>query len=566
MATPATNLIEPSPAELWADDVLAGRIVVGRLTRLAVERHEHDLEHGHERGLYFDREAAQFAVDWYGFCRHYEGELAGEILELEPWQQWVTWVSYGWKRTIDNLRRFRERLIEVARANGKSTWMAGDGNFHFIAEQEPGAQVYAAATKREQAAIVWGCAARMVEQSPELSVMVKVLDSVNNHNMSIAETHARFLPLSADSKKMDGLNPNAIIIDEFHEHANRKLYDKLKTAMGKRRQPMLTLITTAGEDADETIYEKIHEYGIRILEGFQNGDFVDDRFFAFIACIDDDDDPYDEACWPKANPNLGVSVSIDHLREMAARAQKMPSEAPTFLRMHCNRRATSGERAISIPDWDACKADIDWNEFRGESCIGAVDLSSTTDLTALTLYFFRDGLHYYRFFMWMPEDQVKNAHQRDKVPYDTWVKQGWLETTPGDQIDDLVIARKVMECSEMYDVREWTHDPWHAVQLGNTLDREAGIGMVKFLQDLKSFGEPTMLFLDELAVHKMRHDGNPIARWCAGNVVTKEDGNGNKRPHKKASKKRIDPITAAVMARGRAIIVKPPPSLEVIAI
>jgi phage terminase large subunit-like protein len=563
MAAPATKLTEPSAAELWADDVLAGNVVVGKLVRLAVERQAHDLEHGIERGLYFDRDAAQRAIDWYQFCRHYEGEMAGEILDLEPWQQWITWVSYGWRRVVDGYRRYRERLIEVARANGKSTWMAGDGNFHFIAENEPGAQVYTAATKREQATIVWGCAARMVEQSPELSKMVKVRDSVNSHHMSIAETNARFLPLSAESRKMDGLNPNAIIIDEFHEHADRKLYDKLKTAMGKRRQPMLTLITTAGEDAGETIYEDIHGYAVDVLGGFAAGDFVDDRLFAFIACIDDDDDPFDESCWPKANPNLGVSVDIDHLREMSQRAQRMPSEMPTFLRMHCNRRATSEVRAISIEDWDACRAEIDWNDFKGSDCIGALDLSSTIDLTALTLHFERDELHYYRFFTWMPEEQVAEACRRDHVPYDVWIKQGWLLTTPGNQIDDVVIARKVMECSEEYNVIEWTNDPWHAVQLGNALEREAGIVVVKFLQDLKNFGEPTMYFLDEITTHKMRHDGNPLARWCAGNVVTKEDAQGDKRPHKKASKKRIDPITAAVMARGRAIVAKPAPSLAV---
>jgi len=549
----------------WADDVLSGDAVVGRLVRLAVERHEYDLETGIDRGIFFDEGAARRAVEWYQFCHHYEGEHAGEVLELEPWQQWITWVSYGWKWIKDGTRRFRERLIEVGRGNGKSTWMSGDGNYHFIGENEPGAQVYAAATKREQAAIVWGCAARMVEQSPELSKIVKVHDSVNHRIMVFKDNNARFVPLSADSRKMDGLNPQSVIVDEFHEHANRKLYDKLKTAMGKRRQPMLTLITTAGEEAGETIYEEIHEYGIDVLEGWRNDDFMDDRFFAFIACIDDDDDPFDEAVWPKANPNLGVSVSIDHLREMANRARKMPSELPTFLRMHCNRRATSAARAINIEDWDACREDIDWKEFRGRSCIGAVDLSSTTDLTALTLYFPHNGLHYYRFFAWLPEEQLREACDRDRVPYDLWVRQGWLGLTPGNQIDEEVIANKVIELTGEYNVLEWTHDPWHAVQLANVLERKAGIQIVKFLQDLKSFGEPTMYFLDELAVHKMRHDGNPVARWCAGNAVTKEDAQGDKRFHKKMSRKRIDPIVAAAMARGRGIVVKPGPQLGIYA-
>ena len=567
MATPAPTPTDAgAAARQWADDVLAGRVVVGRLVRLAVERDAYDQETGAKRGLYFDEEAASAALEWYQFCRHYEGEYAGQVLELQPWQQWITWVSYGWKRAADGYRRFRERLIEVGRGNGKSTWMAGDGSYLFIGDGEPGAKVYAAATKRDQAAIVWGCAARMVEQSEELSSIIKVHDSVNHHNLSYLAQNAQFLPLSSDSRKMDGLNPHGVIVDEFHEHANRKLYDKLKTAMGKRRQPMMTLITTAGEDAGETIYEEIHEYGVDVLQGWGEGGFEDDRFFAFIACIDDEDDPFDESCWIKANPNLGVSVRVDHIREIAHRARKMPSELPTLIRMHCNRRATSKVRAITADAWDSCRENINWADFDGMACIGAVDLSSTLDLTALTLHFLRNGLHYYRFFAWMPEDQLRDAVNRDRVPYDVWVKQGWLELTPGDQIDDTVIARRVMECSKRYRVLQWTHDPWHAVQLGNTLEREAGIKIIKFLQDLKSYGEPTMLFIDEIYSKQMRHDGNPLARWCALNAVTKEDAHGNKRFHKAASKKRIDPIVAATMARGRAILVSPPPSLKVYAI
>jgi len=190
---------------------------------------------------------------------------------------------------------------------------------------------------------------------------------------------------------------------------------------------------------------ELHTYAVDVLEGFKDEGFADDRFLAFVAAIDDDDDPFDEGCWIKANPSLGVCVHVEDLRELAAKAKKAPSFHPTFLRMHCNRRAASTALAVNLDDWDACSAEIDWDDFKGDRCIGALDLSSSRDLTALTLYFKRDGLHYYKFFAWLPEENLRECIDRDRVPYDQWVRQGWLELTPGNQVDDRVIVDRIKE-------------------------------------------------------------------------------------------------------------------------
>jgi len=560
--------------------VLSGEVRLGYLARLAVERQVADLdrwpaatqEEAQARGdpFWFDPVAAQDLLDFYSFCRHVEGELAGEPFDPLPWQAFVDWVCFGWRCSDTGGRRFRERWMEVCRGNGKSYWMSANADYMLIADGEAGAKVFAIATKEDQATVVWGVAAEIVKQSPELSAAATVQESVNNRRIFLPGTFSVFKPLPSDPKKADSLNPHAVYLDELHEWRNRTLYMKMKTAMGKRLQPMLSEITTAGDDDPETLYEELRDYAIRVLKGWQHGDFRDERFFAVVYCLDDEDDPYDEATWVKGNPSLGArgaSVRIEHLREMANRAHVSPDAYRDFLRMHCGRRVSTALKAISEEAWDACRAtaenggEIVWTNFAEFPCYAALDLSSTVDLTALTLYWPPHEpwpYHTYRFFAWLPAAALREACQRDMVPYDQWVEQGWLQLTPGNQIDDRVIAAKVRELAELYQVQQWCNDPWHAVQLGNRLQEECGIEVVSFMQDLKNFGEPTMLYLDELHTGKMRHDGNPLARWCAGNVVTKEDAHGNRRPHKKASRKRIDPIVAAIMARGRAVFGEAP--------
>ena len=283
------------PARAYIDDVLKGRIVAGRLVRLAVERHQRDLKTAKDRGLRFDPKAAKRVLDFFGRLRHSKGEWAGQPFVLAPWQAFILWVVFGWMRA-DGSRRFRTAYHEVSRKNGKSTLAAGVGLYLFAADQEAGAEVYTAATKRDQARIVHSEAVRMVASSPGLSRFITTFKD----NLSLLRTGSKYEPLGADADTMDGLNISGAIIDELHAHPTRKVWDVIETGTGARRQPLLFAITTAGFDRHSVCWEQ-HDYGVKVLEGV----IEDDTFFAYIAALDPEDDWQDASVWIKANPNLG---------------------------------------------------------------------------------------------------------------------------------------------------------------------------------------------------------------------------------------------------------------------
>lgn len=546
--------------------VLSGSILASKWTRCAVERQVFDLTRVDtpEFPYVLDEERAQHKLDFNALCCHIEGELAGEPFDPLPFQAFVDWVVFGWVHTETRARRFAEAWIEGTRGIGKSFWAGCTCLYLTGFDGEPGAKVYSAATKEDQAAIVWGVAAEIAKQSPDLQGLFTVYDSKNNHLIRLLDEPTCILrPLGADSRTADGLNPHGVVNDEVHEHRTRKLYMKLKTAMGKRKQPLLWNITTQGTDDVETLFDELSGHAEDVLDGWQNGSFIDERFFAIKWCLDEGDDPYDERLWPKACPALGVRGSgqkLDHLRDMANRARSSPEAERDLKRMHLGIRTSSVTKAIPRDIWDACAGHpdgtpIDWASFDGDECVAAWDLSSTRDLTVVAAMFRRGKLFYVRFWCFLPAENLADRIKDDHVPYDRWAAEGWLTLTDGNQVDELEIAKCIKAIKECYRVRQYTEDPWHAVQLEHILQRECGIEVVGYRQDLKSFGAAVMHFLDEIYTGKLRHDGNPVARWAAGNAVTKEDADGNRRFHKKASRKRIDPITAASMCRGRWLVI-----------
>ena len=590
--------------------VLDGSIPVNELARLAIERHVDDLERwpaasrdeALERGdeFYFDDDAAQYILDFYPLCRHVKGELAGQPFTPLPYEATVDWISHGWMRADSGTRRFNERWIEEPRGQGKSYWLAAHELFMLALDGESAAEVYAVATEQKQAAsAVWGTAAAIALKSPDLADEFEVQDSFNNHRIFIPGTGCEFRPIKPDPKKADSFNAHSIAADEIHEWRKRETYTKFKDAVLKRSQGMFTSITTAGDDRPKTLYDEQHDHAVRVLRGWRDRSFEDNSFFVIIFAIDskhdgcaEDAEYLDEKEWHKANPSLGfpgTSVQLYSLRSQANRSKVDPEVLRDFLRFHLGRRIGAKTKAISGDQWKTCGApfvladlvrragpeapeqllgpetarilralaDRDWSAFKGRPCFAGIDLSSTRDLTALSLFF--PGweewpFDTFRFWAWLPKDNLKECCDRDRAPYDQWAREGWLELTDGDEIDDEVVFQRVLEVSETYQVVQWAYDPWHATQLKNNLAAATGVEMVKFVQDLPNFGEPTMLFLDAVAGRKLRHDGNPLAHWCATNVVCKQDAHGNKRPHKDLSNFRIDPIVAAIMARGRAIV------------
>lgn len=541
------------PAEQYVAGVLDGSIVVGLHVRRAVKRHVRDLKDGHKRGLYFDRAEAEFAITCFTFFRHSKGKWAGQPFKLSPWQQFIIWALFGWKRR-DGTRRFRRAYIEIARKNGKSTFLAGILLILFALDSEPGSEVYSAATRKEQARIVFNEAKRMVKASPDLRQFVK---SYRN-NLDVPEINSKFEPLSSDANSLDGLNVHGAGVNELHAHRTREVWDVLDTATGARLQPLIAAITTAGFNQDGICYE-LRGYGIDVLD--PTIDVHDDAFFFFIACIDDDDDWQDERCWIKANPNLGVSTFLEDLREKARRANRNSAALNNFLCKHLNRWTQQAERWISVERWDACKArdDIDIEKLSGRDCFGGIDVSEKADLNAFCLLFppLADEPAILLFRYWLPEETVELRSSEGDWKYAAWVKAGLLEDTPGAVSDYDIIFEDIKDLAAKFHIRQIAYDPWNALHLAGKLTN-AGIEMVEVPQNFRHLSEASKDFEARILGQKLLHAGDPLTRWMVDNVAILRDNNGNIRPVKpKDRRKKIDGVVAAVLANSRYVLSGP---------
>lgn len=546
----------------YIDDVLTGRQVACKWVRLACERHQRDLANGQDRGLKFDDAAARHAIDFFRFLRHSKGEWAGQTVELEPWQQFVIALVFGWMAQDDQgswLRRFRTTFLEVARKNGKSTIAAGVGLYLFDADGEPGAEVYTAATKRDQARITHSEATRMVKASPFLRRRIRTFKD----NLNILNTAAKFEPLGSDTDSMDGLNVHGAIVDELHAHKNRETWDLLDTATGSRRQALMFGITTAGVDRQSLCWD-MHEYTEKILVGLVQ----DDSFFGLIYTLDpkvvdvdgrvieEGDDWEDERCWVKANPNLGVSKKIEDMRRKALQAKEMPTMLNSFLQRELNVWTQATVRWVNAPKWLACNQPVDADGLLGRTCYGGLDLSSTTDVTAFVLVFSpqvpTDPYQVICRF-WIPEETMKLRTKRDRMQYQTWVRQGYMVTTPGDAVDHDFVLAEIEELRQRYDIQEIAFDRWGAAHVQTKLQDMGGEDwLVQFGQGFASMSAP-MNELERLILSgRLAHGGNPVLTWMAGNLVATMDSAGNKKPDKAKSTEKIDGMVALIMALDRA--------------
>ncbi len=529
--------------EQYIEGVLSGEIVVGRLRRRCVERHVYDLETGAARGLHFDPEAGFRIIDFFQFLHHSKGEWAGEIIHLEPWQQFDFYVLFGWMK--GKHRRFRTALDFEARKNGKSTRGSGVGNYLFIGDREPGAEVYSVATKREQAKIVHSEAKRMVEASPHLKKIV----SIYKDNLNIKGTASKFEPLASEEDSLDGLNVHGVVIDELHAHKNRQLFDLMDTATGSRRQPLIYIITTAGFNKTGIAME-MYDYGRRILEGFDvEGGTVDDSYFVSIHQMDEGDDPWDEKNWIKANPNLGVSVKFEDLRRKAHHAKENPAAQNSFLCKHLNMWTSQEVRFVPMDKWDLCAGEVD---AVGE-CYGGLDLARRDDLVAWVLVFPKDdGTYHIRPKFFIPKEGMRDKGTLHRVDYEAWEKAGFLIATPGETVDYNYIFKQIDDDAKKFDIREVAFDRYGSESVISRID-DAGVKVVEFGQGYVSMSTPTKELVNLVKEQKIVHGGHPILRWNADNVIVETDPAGNIKPSKKKSTQKIDGIVAMIMGLDRAL-------------
>ncbi len=494
----------------------------------------------------FDPEAADRVVGFFRDClTHVKGDLAGKPLLLAPWQKAIVGNLFGWKRP-DGTRRYRECLVYVPRKQGKSLMASGIALYALFCDGEKGAEIYAAAADRDQARLIWDVSRRQILNEPTLSRAC----TLYQHSIVVEGAGSSYKAIAADAGSQHGYNSHLVVVDELHAQPTPDLVEVLLTSTGARRQPLVVYLTTADFERPSICNEK-HAYACRVRDRV-----IDDP--AFLPVVYEarrDDDWTDPEVWARVNPNLGVSVPAEYLRRECARAREQASYQNTFKRLHLNMATQTDVAWIDIADWDACAAPPDPASLEGRPCWAGLDLASTRDLTALVLLFPDDGNAVLPFF-WAPRDGAHLRERRDRVPYAAWAREGHMELTPGNVTDYAAVRERLRALREAYDIRELAFDRWAATQLVSQL-RDDGLEVVPFGQGFASMSAPSKELEKLVLEGKLRHDGNPVLRWCATNVMVETDPAGNVKPSKSRSKEKIDGIVALVMALGRAIVRAP---------
>jgi phage terminase large subunit-like protein len=531
----------------YARQVASGKIAACLYVRQACERQLRDLKL--KNWPYrFDREAAERICRFAELLPHIKGPNAGQRIRLAPWQAFVLSTSFGWICRDTHKRRFRRVYIEVPRGNGKTTMSDAPALYMLAADGEGGAEVYSAARTRDQAKIAFWTAQQMARKSPDFldSLGVEVLA----HRIVQSRSASYFEAVSADADSLEGKNVHFGLIDEFHAHRRRDVYDAIETGAGKRDQSMLWAITTAGSDKTGICYEQ-RAYVLNILKRTVE----DENYFGIVYTIDEGDDWTTEETWRKANPNFAVSVEPEHIAMQCRKAMQSPASQASFLTKHLNVWIQTDQALFDMRAWERCAdKSLSLQMFEGEPCIVAVDLASKTDMAAVVLLFERAGrfVPFGRFYL--PEAAVDDARN---ASYRGWALQGRLILTPGDVIDFAQIEADLLEISRRFRLREVAYDPWQATQLATRLQQQGAIA-IEFRQTVANFSEPTKELDALMRSGKIAHDGDPVLSWMIGNVVGHYDAKENVYPRKERPENKIDGAIALIMALGRHMVSRSP--------
>lgn len=536
--------------EEYAEAVMSGDILTGQLIRLTVERHRKDLKR--KRGIYFDEAEGlficQFFEDW---LTHFKGIHAGNPFILEPWQKFMLYLLNGWKST-DGRRRFQTLYLEVAKKNGKTPLAAGISLFSLLADNEPGAEVYYSATTRDQAKICFKYAAEMVKRSPEFSERIRVLTNALAYDQQTSTAQ----PVSSEAGNIEGKSGSCIIVDEFHEHKTPEVRNNLRSGMASRWQPLEIITTTAGYNKNGPCFA-MRKTCIDVLKGRKKNDAL----LPMIFTIDEGDDWTDQKNWHKSNPNLGVSVQLSYLQNQFTAAKTEGSTSiVAFQTKHMNIWTDAPNEWIGQEVWK--KNDRGAVDLSGRACAGGLDLSSTSDITALVLYFEDENEQAaLECFFWVPEETAKAVAKDGQIPYLEWVNDGHLLTTPGNVIDKSAIRRMITgtyfedgaqkydpdNIMERYQVKAIAYDPWQAATIVPELIQD-GAPMTKHPQGIGTMSGPTKELEKRIMAGTINHQGQPVLDWMRGNVAIYTDANGNIKVHKKNSSGKVDGIIATIMA------------------
>lgn len=544
-------------AQNYMRRVQAGEIPTCKWTRLAIDRQADDLarEPSEQWPWVFDADRAARICAFLELLPHIKGKWAreGRLLVLDPWQCFIVTTVFGWVHRATGLRRFREAYIEVPRKNGKSLVSAGIGLYMLSADGEQGAEVYSAATTRDQARIVFDDAKGMAERTPDMRTYLGV--AILTHSITVAHTSSKFSPLAAEASTQDGLNVHCAVIDELHAHKKRDLYDVIDTARGAREQSLLWLITTAGTDRSGICYER-RTHITKVLDRV-----IDDAtMFGIIYSIDEKDDPMDPSTWAKANPNWGVSVLPDDMEAAARKAAAMPSALNNFLTKRLNVWVNGESPWMDMRAWERC-ADpaMQLSDFAGEKCWMGLDLAQKKDFAALCLVFQRDGVWHVCIRLYLNELAVQesgNAHLSG------WARSGYVQVTDGDITDFDVLADDLRGFCKQFDVQEIAFDPALSMYFAGKLIEE-GLPLVEIAQRSLFFTPPLIQVENLVLEKKLKFDGNPVMTWMVSNLVVKVSKfNELRSPTKERPENKIDGPMAMLMALGRALASQPKENID----
>lgn len=533
--------------EYW-NHIQSGKEVVGDKIRRTYQKIMYDVEHPDE--YFYSAKRANHILEFAEkYCRHSKGKFGGHHVKLELWEKAHLATIFGFI-DIEGNRKYHESILIVGKKNGKSLLASIVGNYMLIADGEPGPEVYAVSTKKDQSKIIWGESKRMIRKSPSLRRQVRTLVA----ELCCDDNDGIFRPLGSDSDTLDGLNVHCCLMDEIHQWKNgRALYDIMADGVIAREQPLIYITSTAGT-IREDIYDTKYDEAEQIINGYgdKNG-YHDKRVIPFIYELDSRKEWQDPACWKKANPGLGTIKSLEQLTEKVKKAQANPKLVKNLVCKEFNIRETSSQAWMTFDQLNNA-ATFDVKELKPRYGIGGVDLSITTDLTAATVLFMLPGKPtiYYMHMYWLPEDLLETRERDDKIPYSTWRDQGLLRTTPGNKVDYHYVVEWFKEVRDTYDIYiPWVgYDSYSAQYFVAEMKQNFGEDVMEpVIQGAKTLSGPLRSLGADLEAKIVNYGNNPITKWCLTNVSVTEDRNANLLPCKTSNqRRRIDGFAAMLDA------------------
>lgn len=502
-------------------------------------------------GYHYDAKRGNHIIEFVeNYCRHSKGKMGGQLVRLELWEKAWLAATFGFVDD-DGIRQYNLSVLIIGKKNGKSLLASAIGLYMLIGDGEPGPEVYAVATKRDQAKIIWQEAKRMVRKSETLLKRIKpLLNELSSEDYNCGV----FKPLASDSDTLDGLNVHCCLMDELHQWKNgRQLYDIMADGTIGRDQPLILVTTTAGK-IREDIYDEIYDDAVRTTNGlFDDVGYKDEHSLYIIYELDKREEWEKPDCWEKANPGLGTIKNRNALASKVKKAQANPSLVRNLVCKEFNIAETSTESWLNFEELNN-ETKFDVKELHPTYGIGGADLSSTTDLTAAKLLFrVPDNENIYVTSMyWIPADLVEKKVTEDKIPYDKWIEQGFMRTCPGNKIDASVVTAWYQELQDGYDIYLWKegYDAWSAQMWVNQMIDAFGPTVMEAVhQGKKTLSAPMKALKADLVKKRIIYNNNPIDKWCLANTAIDEDRNGNIQPIKTSkSTRRIDGTAALLNA------------------